>query len=84
MVYSVMEEVRNGKFTPGTSQKGIIDAGDDICTFDDSKPEGHQDPQTGHKVGPSMAPEVRAMLWDLRTKIRSGNLKVSQEVTGIS
>jgi len=84
MVYSVMEEVRNGKFTPGTSQKGIIDGGDDICTFDDSKPEGHQDPQTGHKVGPSMAPEVRAMLWDLRTKIRSGNLKVSQEVTGIS
>ena len=84
MVYSVMEEVHNGKFTPGTSQKGIIDGGDDICTFDDSKPEGHQDPQIGHKVGPSMAPEVRAMLWDLRAKIRSGELKVSQEVTGIS
>jgi hypothetical protein len=84
MVYAVMDEVRNGKFTPGTSQLGIIDGGDDICTFDNSKPKGHLDPQTGHKIGPSMAPEVRAMLWDLRSKIQSGALKVSQEVTGIS
>jgi len=84
MVYSVMQEVRNGKFAPGTSQLGIIDDGDDICTFDDSKPEGHLDPQTGHKLGPAMAPELRAMLWDLRSKIRSGELKISQDVTGIS
>lgn len=84
MVYSVMEEVRKGTFKPGTVQKGIAENGDDICTFDDSTPVGHQDPQKGHKLGVAMAPEVRAMLWDLRAKIRSGELKVSQEVVGIS
>lgn len=82
MVYNVMEQVRNGKFTPGTSQIGIIEGGDDICTFDNSTPAGHQDPQKGHKLGAAMAPEVRKMLWDLRAKIRSGKLKISQKVPG--
>ncbi len=80
MVFGVMESLRNDKWKPGNFLPGIVDGGEDLCTFDDSKPEGQAEPLTGHKIGPGLPQEVRDMVWNLRSQIRSGQLKVSDKV----
>lgn len=80
MAYLAMKAKREGTWTPGNFLYGIAEGGDDICTFDDSDPEGHLDPQTGHKIGPSLSPEIREMVWNLRDQILSGQIEIVHEV----
>ena len=80
MTYLAMKAHREGTWTPGNFLYGINEGGDDICTFDDSTPEGHLDPQTGHEIGPSLSPEIREMIWNLRDQMMAGEITVEHVV----
>ncbi len=80
MVYKVMKANRDGAWTPGNFLVGIKDGGEDICTFDNSHPVDHQDPETGHVLGPKLPQDVRDMIWNLRQQILDGKLKVENKV----
>jgi basic membrane protein A and related proteins len=80
MTYLSMKAHREGTWTPGNFLYGINEGGDDICTFDDSTPEGHLDPKTGHEIGPSLSPEIREMIWNLREQVRNGEITIEHVV----
>jgi hypothetical protein len=53
---------------------------EDICTFDDSRPEDHLEPQEGHLLGPQLPQEVRDTIWGLRQQILDGTLTIENKV----
>jgi basic membrane protein A and related proteins len=80
MAYRAMQMNREGTWTAGNFLNGINEGGDDICTFDDSDPEGHLDPKTGHEIGPKLPQEVRDMIWSLRDKVMAGEITIVEKV----
>jgi basic membrane protein A len=80
MVDRVMKAKREGSWTAGNFLLGINDGGDDICTFDNSHPEGHLDPVTGHEIGPELPQEIRDMIWNLRKQIIAGDITIENRV----
>jgi basic membrane protein A len=80
MVLRAMEAKRNGTWEPGNYLLGINDGGEDICTFDDSEPEDHLDPQTGHEIGPELSDEVREFIWALRQQVIEGEVTIENRV----
>ena len=80
MTYLSMQAHREGTWAPGNYLYGIAEGGDDICTFDNSDPEGHLDPQTGHTIGPDLSPEIREMIWNLRDQVIAGEIEIVHEV----
>ncbi|MCC6791218.1 MAG: BMP family ABC transporter substrate-binding protein [Thermomicrobiales bacterium] len=80
MVYRAMKATREGDWTPGNFLLGIADGGEDICTFDDSSPDGHLDPQTGHEIGPEIPQEIREMIWSMRKQVVDGGVTVENRV----
>ena len=80
MTYRAMQMNREGTWTPGNFLNGIVEGGNDICTFDDSDPEGHLDPQTGHEIGPKLPQEVRELIWNLRQQIMAGEITIEHKV----
>jgi basic membrane protein A and related proteins len=80
MVYRAMEARREENWTPGNFLLGIRDGGEDICTFDDSSPQGHLDPQTGHEIGPGLPQEIREYIWNLRKQVIDGDVTIENQV----
>lgn len=80
MTYRAMQMNREGTWTAGNFLNGINEGGDDICTFDDSHPEGHLDPKTGHEIGPKLPQEVRDLIWSLRKKVMAGEITIEEKV----
>lgn len=80
MTYRAMQMNREGNWTAGNFLNGIVEGGNDICTFDDSDPVGHLDPQTGHEIGPALPQEVRELIWSLRDQIIAGEIEIVHEV----
>jgi basic membrane protein A len=80
MVYRAMKAKREENWTAGNFLLGINDGGEDICTFDDSSPEGHLDPQTGHEIGPALPEEMRELIWNLRQQVIDGEVTIENRV----
>jgi basic membrane protein A len=80
MTYRAMKLNREGAWEAGNFLNGIVEGGDDICTFDDSTPEGHLDPVTGHAIGPKLPQEVRELIWNMRKQIMAGEIEISETV----
>jgi basic membrane protein A and related proteins len=80
MVYRAMEATREGNWTAGNFLLGIADGGEDICTFDNSSPEGHLDPQTGHEIGPELPAEIRELIWTMRQQVIAGEITIEDRV----
>jgi basic membrane protein A and related proteins len=80
MVYRAMKAKREENWTAGNFLLGINDGGEDICTFDDSSPEGHLDPQTGHEIGPALPEEMREFIWNLRQQVIDGEVTIENRV----
>lgn len=80
MAYVAMQAKREGNWEPGNFLNGIVEGGNDICTFDDSEPEDHLDPQTGHEIGPELPEEVRELIWNLRQQIIDGEIEITETV----
>jgi basic membrane protein A and related proteins len=80
MVYRAMKAKREENWTPGNFLLGISDGGEDICTFDDSSPQGHLDPQTGHEIGPGLPQEIREYIWNLRQQVIDGDVTIDNQV----
>lgn len=80
MVYRAMQAKREGTWEAGNYLLGINDGGEDICTFDNSTPEGHLDPQTGHEIGPELPQEMREFIWNLRQQVIDGEVTIENRV----
>lgn len=66
-VYGVMEEVRNGTWSPGHHYIGLADGALDICPYHGS----------GHELGPQLPQVVLDTIAGLRDKVLSGEIEVS-------
>ena len=80
MVYRAMKAKREGELASWQLPPWINDGGEDICTFDDSSPEGHLDPQTGHEIGPALPEEMREFIWNLRQQVIDGEVTIENRV----
>lgn len=80
MVYRAMKAKRDGAWEAGNYLLGINDGGEDICTFDNSTPPEHLDPQIGHEIGPELPQEMREFIWNLRQQVIAGEIVIENKV----